>query len=228
MWPGSTELDRRCGRGPTPATLKRGTAGRRHHRLGDAIRVTARGNVQVAEIFNPTLLAQGIFNRSPPLPLFLDLWRDSSANLTAVGGSVTLDDESLPSERDLELISLANGVQPFPPAAGACSTRCRPRSICGAQRQRQYSRSLVTSPSSSGNLQVLRIRTSRLQCRRADRPGRGSARPSSAGSPVNQNGLGIYSDIEGALSLTLPDQHAAVPLRRRRCSGPLQPCASLR
>ncbi len=216
--------------GPTPATLNGGTAGAAPIiGLGDAsLAVTARGNVQVAEIFNPTLLAQGIFQPVTPAPVYFSTYgADSSANLTAVGGSVTLDDESIAVGNAISSSFLsANGVQPFPPGGGGVlDTLPSSVNLVALSGNVNISRSLVTSPSSSGNLQV--FANQNITVGSADVLIVPDADPRglpSAGSPVNQNGLGIYSDIEGALSLTLPDQHAAVPIYAAAdAAGTLQP-----
>ena len=58
--------------------------------LGDAsLAVTARGNVQVSDILNPTLLNQGAYQPATNQAVYFSTYSDnSSASLTAVGGNV--------------------------------------------------------------------------------------------------------------------------------------------
>lgn len=57
--------------------------------------VTARGNIQLAGIVNPSLLDSGSAESATPVPAWFSTYgASSSVNLLAVGGDVTLDDES--------------------------------------------------------------------------------------------------------------------------------------
>jgi filamentous hemagglutinin len=57
--------------------------------------VTARGNIQLAGIVNPSLLDSGAAESATPVSAWFSTYgASSSVNLLAVGGNVTLDDES--------------------------------------------------------------------------------------------------------------------------------------
>jgi hypothetical protein len=216
--------------GPSPGALNGGTAGPSPIiGLGDAsLTVTARGNVQVADILNPTLLAPGIYQPVTPAPVYFSTYgADSSATLTSVGGSLTLDDESIAVGNALSSSFLApDGVQPFPPGGGGVLDTLPPSvNLMALSGNVNVNRSLVTSPSSTGNLQIfanqdIAVGSSDVLIVPDVDPGS----LSSAAAPFNQDGLSIYSDIEGALSETLPDQHAAVPIYAAAdAAGTLQP-----
>jgi filamentous hemagglutinin len=211
--------------GPTPAALNGGTpVASPIIGLGDAsLAVTARGNVQVADILNPTLLAQGIYQTTAAPVYFSTYGADSSATLTAVGGSVTLDDESVAVGNAISS-SFVNGGQALA-AGGVMDTLPASVNLIALSGNVNVNRSLITSPSTTGNLQI--FANQNIVVASSDVLVVPDADPSglpSAAAPVAVNGLSIYSDIEGALSLSLPDQHAPVPVYAAAdAAGTLQP-----
>jgi len=108
---------------------------RRHGRGGaiiaSAMRVSRSRHAATCRWRNlhPTLLAQGIFQPSPRSRIFLDLWRGLLGEFDGGRGSVTLDDESIAVGTRSRAHFSRQWRAAFPPGGGACSTRCRPRSI---------------------------------------------------------------------------------------------------
>ena len=64
--------------------------------LGDAsVTVTARGNVELADVLNPSLLNVGSLQGSASAPVYFSTYGASSAvNLQAIGGTVVLNDQN--------------------------------------------------------------------------------------------------------------------------------------
>ncbi len=182
--------------------------------LGDASLVaTARGNVQVSDLLNPTLLNQGIYQPTQSQVVFFSTYgADSSASLTAIGGNVVLNDDSTAVASALgdsflgQIIATAGPLDTLPPTVN----------LVALNGNVDIGRTIVTSPSPTGNLQVFANQNVQALLSNSGVSAQlilSDADPSelpSVTAPLNTTS--IYDDIAGALALSQPDQHAATPI----------------
>jgi filamentous hemagglutinin family protein len=198
--------------------------------LGDAsLAITARGNVQVSDIVNPTLLNQGVYQPAAGKVYFSTYGADSSASLTAIGGNLVLDDDSTAVASALansfagSVVGNAGPLDALPPVV----------TLSALSGNVDIGRTIVTVPSATGNLQVFANQSVVSTLSSSGAAGQlivSDADPSqlpSAASPFSAptpQSNGIYDDIAAALATTSPDQHAATPVYAvADAAGSLQP-----
>jgi filamentous hemagglutinin family protein len=198
--------------------------------LGDgSLVLTARGNVQISDIVNPTLLNQGAYQPHTLSAVYFSTYgADSSASLTAVGGNVLFNDDSAAVASALQdsfsgqTIANAGPLDTLPPTLNVFA-------LSGSV---DIGRTLATSPSPSGNLQVFANQNvtsvlspsgvaGQLILSDADP----SALPTAAAPAIVPNvNPGIYDDIANALAQSSVDQHAITPIYAAAdAAGTLQP-----
>ena len=194
--------------------------------LGDAsLAITARGNVQVSDILNPTLLNQGAYQPAQTQVVYFSTYGDgSSASLTAIGGNVTLNDDSTAVGSALST-SFLNQILG---SGGVLDTLPSTVNLIALNGNVAIGRTLVTSPSPVGNLDVFASQSVMAALSLSGVAGQlilPDADPSSLPSAAAPfNATGIYDDIASALAQSLPDQHAAVPIYAAAdAAGTLQP-----
>lgn len=193
--------------------------------LGNAnLSITARGNVQVSDIVDPSLLNQGAYQPAQTQVVYFSTYGTaSSASLTAVGGNVILDDDSNAVTSALGASFLAGVVG----SGGALDTLPPSLSLVALNGNVDVARLLVTSPSPGGNLDVFANQNVTVALSASGASGLilSDADPAllpTAAAPSNTTSA--YDDIANALSGSTPDQHAAVPLYATAdAAGALQP-----
>ena len=204
--------------------------------LGDTtLTVTARGNLAVAEILNPSLLNLGIYEGSGG-PHFSTYGPASSASLTAVGGNIVLDDQSPALETMVGSTffqGLVSGTDthnlPGDSAGDPSLLDLAPPvlNVAALSGDIDISRAIVLSPASNGNLQLFAKQNIIAGAGTAGVAAQlvvSDADPSLLPSPTSITSPSIYDDMLAALSTTLPDQHAATPVQlAAQQSGTLEP-----
>jgi len=182
--------------------------------LGDSsISITARGNAELAGIFNPTLLPTGA-SEGASQTFYSTYSADSAVSLVAVGGDVNLKDNTEAIQRTIgsSFSDPTLGGQ----AAGLNLDVLPPTlAIAALSADINLSSRLVLSPASNGNLQLFADQNvhagasgaslAQLIVSDAD-----PALLPSIAAP--QNNILTYVDIAQAVGKSLPDQHAAVPV----------------
>jgi filamentous hemagglutinin family protein len=186
--------------------------------LGNAsVSVSARGNLQLDEIVNPSLLNRGALQGpGGQITYFSTYGSASSVSLTAIGGDVQLlDDNSAvisllsPSFQGGSLTDVTQSLAPLdilPPVLN----------VAALSGDVAVARILALYPSSSGNLQIFAnnnvVGTSNASGNSAQLIV-SDADPSQMPTPeAPQHSLQIFDDIVAALTQEIPDQHAAVPV----------------
>ena len=200
--------------GPTPAVSGGAPGLSPIIGLGDAsLAATARGNVQVSDILNPTLLNQGAYQPAQSQVVYFSTYgADSSANLTAIGGNVVLNDDSNAVASSIgnsflgQIIATSGPLDALPPTVN----------LMALNGNVDIGRTIATSPSPTGNLQVFANQNVQALLSNSGVSAQlilSDADPSelpSVSAPLNTTS--IYDDIAGALALSQPDQHAATPI----------------
>jgi filamentous hemagglutinin len=135
--------------------------------LGEAsVSVTALGNVQIADIVNPTLLSSGASQAGATETNYYSTYgAASSATLTSVGGDVILDDEedALESQYDVSFTdgtiastaATVGGAVTDENGAAALDVLPPELSAIALSGDIDVSRDITAFPSSQGNLQLL-------------------------------------------------------------------------
>ena len=196
--------------------------------LGDAsLAITARGNVQVSDILNPTLLNQGFYEPGLTPTVYFSTYGDaSSASLTAIGGNVILNDDSTAVNT-----ALSNSFQ-FTQSGGfgspgALDTLPANVNLIALDGNVDIGRTLITSPSPTGNLNVFANQSvvATVNSSVAGQLILSDADPNNLPSAAAPSiGTSIYDDIASALAQNLPDQHASIPIYAAAdAAGTLQP-----
>jgi filamentous hemagglutinin len=197
--------------------------------LGDAsLAITARGNVQVSDILNPTLLDQGLYEPVQAQVVYFSTYSAaSSASLTAVGGNVILNDDSTAINSALAnsfQLSQTSGIG----SGGVLDTLPANVNLIALDGNVEIGRALVMSPSPTGTLNVFANQSVIATVSPSGVAGQlilSDADPGnlpSAAAPFN--GTSIYDDIASALTQTLPDQHASILVYAAAdAAGTLQP-----
>ena len=187
--------------------------------LGDAsLTVTARGNVQLSDILNPTILNRGAYQgASGQVTYFATYGANSSAALTAVGGNVVLNDDSVGVQSALGSSFLGTGNNVSTSGAGGPLSILPPTvNLYALNGSVDISRVIALSPSPSGNLQVFANQNVVAASNGAGQSGQlilSDADPSQLPSPAApQVSTTIYDDVVNALGGAQPDQHAATPV----------------
>ena len=186
--------------------------------LGDAtVAVAARGNLEVAEILNPTLLNRGRFQGAGgQLVYFSTYGANSSASLTSVGGNVVLNDNNTSVVSSLSGSFLAGSLTDVLNSVGPLDMLPPTFNVYALSGDVDVGRVIALSPSASGNLQVFANQNVVSTLNASGSSGQliiSDADPSQLPSPAApQRTVQIYNDIVSALVAPLPDQHAATPV----------------
>ena len=206
--------------------------------LGDAtVAVTARGDLELADILNPTLLNRGSFQGTGSGAVYFSTYgATSSVNLTAVGGNVVLDDQN--NNGNVGAAIGQSFVSGSVSGTGGSSTQASAPmyvlppilNLSALSGDVDVGRVIALTPSPSGNLTVFAnqnvIDTSnsgtvgQLIVSDADP----AQLPSLAAPQATTATTQIYADILSSLASPLSDQHAATPVYESSDqSGELQP-----
>jgi filamentous hemagglutinin family protein len=185
--------------------------------LGNAsLDVTARGDLQLSEILNPTLLYRGALQGSGGNIIFFSTYgANSSASLTAIGGTVTLNDDNTAVEAAIGPSFLGGLVTDLSSSVGVLDTLPQTLNVYALSGSVDLGRVVVLAPSPNGNLQIFANQNvvSTVNSGTAGELIISDADPSQLPSPAApQNTLQIFNDIASALNSTLPDQHASTPV----------------
>jgi hypothetical protein len=185
--------------------------------LGDAsLGVTARGNVNLSEILNPSLLNRGLYQGAGSATVYFSTYgSNSSVSLTAVGGNVVLNDDSAAFASTVSDSFLGGTLTDGAGSIGPLVTMPQTLNIFALSGNVDFGRTLALTPSAGGNLQIFANQNvaSTSASGSAGQLIISDADPSllpSAAAP--QRTLQIYNDIASALDNPLPDQHAATPV----------------
>jgi filamentous hemagglutinin family protein len=186
--------------------------------LGDAtLNVTARGNLALAEILNPTLLNRGAYQGAGSAPVYFSTYGPtSSASLTAIGGTLTLNDANVDVIGAISESFLGGNVTGTTGTIASFDILPPSVNLYALSGDVALGRTLALSPSPTGNLQVFanqNVSTASNSSGSSAQLIVSDADPTqlpSAAAP--QSTLQIYSDIVAALTGALPDQHAATPV----------------
>lgn len=187
--------------------------------LGDSsLAATARGNLQLSGIVNPTLFAAGALQGDQNY--FSSYGAGARADLTAVGGNITLADESgaLSAQLSASFAGSVLGPSGFADQGGApLSIDVLPPTFNAhaLNGDIDLGRVLVLSPAANGGLQMFADRNFIA----APLPGGVAQLFESDADPAllpdvaaPQQDLRNYKDIVQGLSVALADQHAATPI----------------
>lgn len=185
--------------------------------LGDAsLTVTARGNVQLSDILNPTILNRGAYQgASGQVTYFSTYGAGSLATLTAVGGNLVLNDDSGGVGSAISG-SFQGGVISTSTSLGPLSILPPTVNLIALNGSVDIGRVIATSPSPIGNLQVFANQNVVATTNSAGLSGQlivSDADPTQLPTPAApQNSTAIYDDIVNALLGAQPDQHAPTPV----------------
>jgi filamentous hemagglutinin family protein len=185
--------------------------------LGDAsLSVTARGNLSLGEILNPTLLNRGALQGGGGTIYFSTYGDDSAATLTAIGGKLLLDDENGAFEAQVAASFLGGHLTNLQNSASALDNLPPTLNAFALSGDLDIQRTLILSPSPQGNLQAFAAGNVVFQ---AGASGNGGEIILSDADPTSlptvtapQSNLQIYDDIGSSLLGSLADQHAVTPV----------------
>jgi hypothetical protein len=179
--------------------------------LGDAsVAVTARGDVAVSEILNPSLLnigsLQGVNSVNNVVPYFSTYGSASSADLTSIGGNVVLADDNATFDSLVSgsfvggnVVAANTTLDVLPPTLN----------VYALSGNVDILRTIALSPAASGNLQVFANQNVNV----AGQLIVSDLDPSLLPTPTSpQFNVLIYDDMTAALTNPSPDQHAATPV----------------
>jgi hypothetical protein len=200
--------------------------------LGDAgVAITARGDVAVSEIVNPSLLNRGSLQGSPgqsEVVFFSTYTPTSSVSLTAVGGNLVLADNNAGFESAVSSSFLGGVV-----AAGAGSVSTLdvlPPTLNAYALSGNVDifRTVALSPAPNGNLQVFAnqnvIATTGILGNAGGQLIVSDMDPSLLPTPAAPQANGsIYDDMIAALTTSTPDQYAATPVHLAEDQSGLAP-----
>jgi filamentous hemagglutinin len=191
--------------------------------LGEAsVSVTARGNVQIAGIVNPTLLSSGVSEGTAEENYFSTYDSASAATLTSIGGNVTLDDEAAALENQYDASFLAGAMasdvyedsNTRPIALDELPSVLEVYALSG---DIDVSRDIALFPSSQGNLQLLASGNVNLGVSEGTYlvvPDADPAAMPSIADPVDN--LSVLADVANVASfMSAPgpsDEHGSTPL----------------
>jgi filamentous hemagglutinin family protein len=186
--------------------------------LGNAsLTVTARGNLSLAEILNPTLLNRGALQGAGGANVYFSTYgTDSSASLTAIGGDVVLNDDNVDVASVISTSFLGGILTDQANSQGPLDLLPQALTVQALSGNIGIGRTLALSPAANGNLQLFANQNVVATVNSNGNAGQlivSDADPAalpSAASPTRS--LQIYDDIIAALSQSLPDQHASSPV----------------
>lgn len=186
--------------------------------LGDAsLAVTARGNLALAEIVNPTLLNRGLLQGPAGGVVYFSTYgAASSASLTSVGGNVVLDDVNAVVASVIAPSFLSGSLTDLNNTLGSLDTLPPILNVAALGGDIDISRVLALSPSASGDLSLFANQNVVAGVGSAGVAAQlivSDADPTQLPSPAAPTrSLQIYNDIVSSLSNPLPDQHASIPI----------------
>lgn len=197
--------------------------------LGDAsVAITGRGDVQVADILNPTLLDRGALQGSGSGNVYFSTYgADSSVDLISVGGNVTLNDDTNALLEQFSSSFVGGQTLTDENALGPLDTLPPILNVYAPSGDIDIGRVLALSPSGNGNLNLFAGQNIVATASNGTAPEIivSDADPTLLPSPQAPSGnVNIYDDITDAFVAPLPDQHAAVPVYQAADqAGTLQP-----
>ena len=185
--------------------------------LGDTVfSATARGNLQLSGIVNPTLLDRGQpQGAGGSVSYFSTYGPQSAASLTAVGGNLVLNDDSGGLLAALSPSFLGGHVTDFLDSPLSFNIAPPTLNLYALSGNVDISRVVVLSPSNSGNLQVFASQSVIATPSAVGISGQlivPDVGPGQLPTPAApQSDLQLYTDIASALVTPIPDQHAPTP-----------------
>jgi filamentous hemagglutinin len=186
--------------------------------LGDAgVAVTARGDVALSEILNPTLLNRGSLQGAGGAIVYFSTYgATSSVSLTSVGGNVVLDDNNGNFESAVSASFLGGNVVDAANSLATLDVLPPTLNVCALSGDIDILRTIALSPAASGNLQLFANQNVIATAGSSGNAGQlivSDVDPSQLPTPTApQSSVLIYDDMVGALTLASPDQHAATPV----------------
>jgi filamentous hemagglutinin family protein len=186
--------------------------------LGDAsVTVTARGNLAIADVVNPSLLNRGKDQGAGGVDAYFSTYGASSAvNLTSIGGNVVLDDATNGIEAALSTSFAGNDITDIENDLGTLNTLPPVLNVAALSGDIDVSRIIALSPSASGSLQLFANQNLNLSESSSGVAAQlivADADPTQLPTPdAPTRQLTIYNDISNSLVAALPDQHAATPV----------------
>jgi filamentous hemagglutinin len=186
--------------------------------MGDAtVTVTARGNLALAEVLNPSLLSRGALQGFGGHSVnFSTYGADSSVNLTAIGGNVLLDDVNSDFQGQVSSSFLGGNVTNGQGSLAPLDLFPSTLNMYALSGNVDILRAIVLSPSASGNLQIFANQNVVATAGASGNAGQlivSDADPTALPTPnAPQSNLQIYDDMLAALTQVLPDQHAPTPV----------------
>jgi filamentous hemagglutinin family protein len=186
--------------------------------LGDAaLTVTARGDLALAEILNPTLLNKGQYQGAGSATAYFSTYgANSSVTLSSIGGNVVMVDDNTTFESALTNSFLGGLVTDLTGTVAPLDVLPAVVNLYSFSGDVDLSRALALVPSTTGNLQIFANHnfdgtasnsggSAQLIVSDAD-----PNQMPSAASP--QQSVQIFTDIVSALNAPIADQHAAIPV----------------
>jgi filamentous hemagglutinin family protein len=197
--------------------------------LGDAtVAITARGDVALAEILNPSLLNRGALQGSGGSDVYFSTYgADSSVSLTAIGGDVVLDDNNSGFEGAVSTSFLGGHVTDLANSVATLDVLPPTLDVYALSGDIDVLRTLVLTPAANGNLQLFANQNVIATAGVSGNAGEfiiSDADPTLLPSALApQSNLQIYDDIAAALSTPLPDQHSPTPVHSSEDASGLSP-----
>ena len=186
--------------------------------LGDAdLTVTARGNLALAEILNPSLLNKGLYQGAGSAAVYFSTYgADSTVNLTSVGGNVALVDDNTAVISAISPSFLGGNVTDLNGSVGTLDILPPVLNVYALSGDVDVGRVLALTPSAGGNLQIFADQNFVSAVASNGSAGQlivSDADPTTLPTPAApQRTLQVYNDIVSALVTPLPDQHADAPV----------------
>ena len=186
--------------------------------MGDAtVTVTARGNLALAEVLDPSLLSRGALQGFGGHSVnFSTYGAASSVNITAIGGDVLLDDVNSDFQGQVSSSFLGGNVTNGEGSLAPLDLFPPTLNVYALSGNVDILRAIVLSPSASGNLQIFANQNIIATVGASGNAGQlilSDADPTALPTPnAPQSNLQIYDDMLAALTQVLPDQHAPTPV----------------
>jgi filamentous hemagglutinin family protein len=177
--------------------------------------VTARGNLEISEILNPTLLNRGTYQGPGSTAFFSTYSADASVTLSAVGGNLSLIDSTSEFESAIAISFLGGSVTDLISSLGPLNFLPPSLNLYAMSGNVEIGRNLTLAPSAVGNLQIFANQNfiagaggtgeGQLVVSDADP----TAVPSAAAPQLT---LQFIDDITSVFGGALADQHAPTPV----------------